>query len=147
MEIRVFNETKRKIKKSLIERIEKEFKRTKLTGKVSKKACNLIIYTPKKISKLNKELFDRTGHTDVISVPNPIENSDEIGDIYICLKVVEDNAKRYKTTLNEEFTRIIVHGILHLLGFQHKKSFGESNEEMFKVQEDVVRKIFINNQL
>ena len=52
---------------------------------------------------------------------NDKEESGSIsGDIYISLERVRDNAIKYKVTAEEEFRRILVHGILHLLGYDDK---------------------------
>lgn len=59
----------------------------------------------------------------------------ELGDILICPDVVRDNSIRFGTKFEEELVRMIVHGILHLLGFDHVGKLGENDEEMFSIQE------------
>lgn len=143
MKIDVFNETKHKIKKELIQNVQSVF--TKKGFK--EQSCNLIIHEGVEIKKLNKELFGKNNSTDVISVQNPLykeEKDISIGDVYICMEVIKMNALEFKVDLDEETVRIIVHGILHLLGHDHLKPFGESKEKMFDLQEELTREVIKN---
>ncbi len=158
MKINAFNETKFEIDKRIISKIETLFNNLKLSDFSSERknrispllrpntTCNLILYDKRNITNLNKKLFKRKSPTDVISLNNPDYSHNKIfmGDIYICPQVVKENAKKFNTDNKEELIRIIIHGILHLSGFDHKKSFDQTNEKMFKIQEILVSKI-INN--
>lgn len=146
MEIHLFNETIRKIQSSDLGKVEKVFDKSFKPSKVYKKSCNLIVVSEKKIVELNKELFNSSLYTDVISINTskpktsglqPLAN---IGDIYICPEVIFENAKKYNVSYNEELTRVIIHGILHLLGYDHTKPFGKSKEKIFKLQEQLLEK-------
>ncbi len=161
MKIHFYNETKANIDKKLVTEIAKTFssitnkfttkhKISKRIAQASKQSsCNLIAVSKRKIQLLNNELFDKNLFTDVISI-NASSNTHNLklktqdlslGDIYICPKVIKSNANDFSLPYKEELARIIIHGILHLLGFDHKESFGESEEEMFQVQEEIVRKV------
>lgn len=149
MKIKLFNETTSLIKKRDLKKIEDVFNNSFKPSKVYKKSCNLILVSAKKIVKLNKELFNSSLYTDVISINAPkiqeysksIRSVQIIGDIYICSEVVFENAKNYNVSYNEELTRVIIHGILHLLGYDHIKPFGKSKEKMFELQELLLKKI------
>lgn len=93
---------------------------------------------PAEITKLNSRLFSRNIPTDVISV-----NLDEFsGEIFLCEKQIKLNAKNFNISVNEEMIRIIVHGILHLAGFDHKKAFeANSKEKMYILQEKITSNI------
>lgn len=151
MQINVFNETKEKIQNKLIKQIVDVISKSRQLNLPRLSSINLIIQSTKSITRLNKKLFNRDTPTDVISVNQPTAYSlppllsragrqptASIGDVYICPKVIKSNAKKYKVSYNEELARIIIHGILHLLGYDHKKPFGESKEKMFKVQEKLL---------
>lgn len=43
------------------------------------------------------------------------------GDIYMSLDRIQENAKKYKTRIREELHRVMVHGVLHLIGYKDKK--------------------------
>ena len=60
--------------------------------------------------------IDRT--TDVLSFP---QDNKFLGDLVISYPTAIKNAKRYKTKIKYEIQRLIVHGILHLNGYDHKK--------------------------
>ena len=151
----IFNKTQNLINRKLIKAIEKALKNSRAILPIDSKArCNLILFPIKRIRKLNKELFNRNSLTDVISINNPIYNKkveikntqeiNNLGDIYICPEVISKNAEKYGTSFQEELARVIIHGILHLLGYDHKKPFGESSENMFKIQEELIEKIKTN---
>ncbi|MBU4298558.1 rRNA maturation RNase YbeY [Patescibacteria group bacterium] len=57
-----------------------------------------------------------------------------LGELVICLREVKKNAKRYETTFEKELTKVLIHGTLHLLGYDHEKSEQEA-ERMRKKEE------------
>ncbi|MGK9369042.1 rRNA maturation RNase YbeY [Melioribacter sp. Ez-97] len=71
----------------------------------------------KSIVELNKKYLNHNYATDVISL-NYSENSSIIdGEIFICYYVAEENAKKYGVTFDDELKRLVIHGILHLIGY------------------------------
>jgi probable rRNA maturation factor len=88
---------------------------------------------------LNQEHLDHDTLTDIITFryqehPNPIES-----DIYISVERVKENALGFGVSFEEELHRVMVHGILHLLGFKDK---GELAEKEMRKHEDEALKIF-----
>ena len=78
------------------------------------------------IARLNKEYRGKDGPTDILSFEQGDEYLDEegeswfvAGDIIISLDMLESNAKQYETTEDEELKRLLIHGILHLDGYDH----------------------------
>lgn len=72
--------------------------------------------------QLNKEYrnIDRT--TDILSFPQNIEPKNYmLGDIVISYQTALRHSEKYKITIYEEFRKLLIHGILHLLGYDHKK--------------------------
>ncbi len=49
-----------------------------------------------------------------------VDNINVKGDIYISIERVKENASKYKTTFINELNRVIIHGVLHLIGFNDK---------------------------
>ena len=98
------------------------------------------------IQEINKEYRHIDKETDVISFAFlDGENKEEIlssltevvlGDIYICVDVAIEHAKEYGNTLNRELRFLFVHGLLHLLGYDHMKK--EDEEIMFPLQEKIL---------
>lgn len=81
---------------------------------------NFIYCDDDKILHVNNEYLGHNYYTDVIT----FDTSDYFskkqsinGDIFISIDTVESNAKEYGSTFEEEFHRVTIHGILHLLGF------------------------------
>ena len=62
------------------------------------------------------------------------------GEIVICLREVKKNAKRANIALKKELTRVLIHGILHLLGYDHEKSKIEA-EKMREKEETYVKNV------
>ena len=60
-----------------------------------------------------------------------------LGDIYICIEKVHQQAKEYGHSFKRELTFLAVHGLLHLLGYDHMNKIDE--EKMFKKQEEVLK--------
>ena len=71
-----------------------------------------------KMRDLNKTYRSINKTTDVLSFP---QDDEFLGDLVISYPTAKKNSKRYKTTIKKEFKRLIIHGILHLLGYNHKK--------------------------
>jgi len=73
--------------------------------------------------------------TDVLSFE--VSDSKKEGEIYICPEYVYTFFQGNQ--FEEEILRLIIHGTLHILGYDHKESMNESlDEEMFKVQEELL---------
>ncbi len=96
---------------------------------------NVVFVQPKYIQKLNKQYRGIDLVTDVLS----FNISSRDGEIYICPAYVYESFKG--SDFEEEILRLIIHGTLHILGYNHKGSLNDSsNEGMFKLQEDLIIK-------
>ncbi len=83
-------------------------------------AINYIFTSPKEILRINKEYLNHDYFTDIITF-NYCENNIINGDIYICIDTVKNNSFRFDVTFNEELHRVMIHGILHLVGYNDQK--------------------------
>lgn len=95
--------------------IEKVFKYLKLSDKTE--VCVSFI-NDKAMRELNKKYKDTDRTTDVLSF---CQDGDLLGDIVISLEMAKRHADIYKTTVEKEVERLLIHGMLHLLGYDHKK--------------------------
>jgi len=96
---------------------------------------NVVFVQPKYIQRLNKQYRGVDLVTDVLS----FNISPDSGEIYICPAYVHKSFKG--NDFEEEILRLIIHGTLHILGYDHKGSLNDSSkEEMFKLQEDLIVK-------
>ena len=63
-------------------------------------------------------------------------NSEDLGEIYICYDICLKNAKKYGNSFDREFCFLFIHGLLHLLGYDHQTK--EQEEVMFKLQDEIL---------
>jgi probable rRNA maturation factor len=102
-----------------------------------------IIFTSKEyIQDLNMQYRGIDSVTDVLSFT--LNTEPLVGEVYICPKYILENIPIEK--FQEEILRNIVHGILHILGYDHVGEFTKENEkeEMFVKQEEILREIWYN---
>lgn len=107
-------------------------------------AINIIFTSSSEMKRLNRQFRKKDSVTDVLSFT--IEQDPLIGEIYICPEYI---SAKYPF---EEVLRDILHGFLHLLGYEHTNYFSESlknKEEMFVKQEDILQNVLdeINNRV
>jgi probable rRNA maturation factor len=91
--------------------------------------------------ELNKTYREKDYPTDVLSFPFEEELPEGgyyLGDIFICHPVAEEQAKENGVTLEEELFTLMVHGVLHLGGYDHEMDEGE----MLELQERLIKKHF-----
>lgn len=108
--------------------------------KVKKATFNIIFITDTEIQKINKQYRNQDKPTDVISFALE-ENKKEqaflkervLGDIYISIDRAKKQADDYNHSLKRELCFLAVHGLLHLLGYDHQTK--EEEKIMFKKQE------------
>jgi len=103
---------------------------------LTQKDIELLVVHNDEIQQLNKEHRNIDKATDVLSFPMDFEfDNMPLGSIVISVDYVEEKAKEYGHTFNEEFNLLFIHGLLHLLGFEHEIDNGEhraKEEELIK---------------
>ncbi|MBC8182061.1 rRNA maturation RNase YbeY [candidate division KSB1 bacterium] len=89
------------------------------TENINEALVNVIFVDDKQITGLNKKYLHKDSATDVISflLESDTEKKSLEGEVYANLEQIERQALEYKTTKTEEFFRIIIHGVLHLVGY------------------------------
>ena len=73
----------------------------------------------KYLHKINLEFLDHDTYTDIITFDYSVGN-EVISEIYISIDRVEENAKKYSQTFENEMHRVMIHGVLHLCGYKDK---------------------------
>ncbi|OQY29568.1 MAG: rRNA maturation RNase YbeY [Candidatus Cloacimonetes bacterium 4572_55] len=76
------------------------------------------------IRRLNRDFLDKDRPTDVIAFNLSLDNQPLIGDIYISVDQARLQAAEYTVSLENEIVRLVAHGMLHLLGYDHRNSEG-----------------------
>ena len=136
-----------KIYEDIIKKTVKQcFEEEKLMG--SKLYISITLTTPEKIREINNEYRNIDKPTDVLSFPMfekdelklKIENNDFIhedvlGDIVVSIDQVEKQAKEYGHSFEREFAYMIVHGLYHLMGYDHIK---EEDKLLMRPKEEKV---------
>lgn len=85
------------------------------------------------LHKLNVEFLDHDTLTDIISFDNSLGKLLN-GDIFISVERVRDNAADFKVSFQEELHRVMIHGILHYMGYKDKS---EDEKKEMRKQEDL----------
>jgi rRNA maturation RNase YbeY len=80
----------------------------------------------KTIIDINRQYLKHDYYTDVITFDYS-ENDKLSGDIFISIDTVKTNAEKFKTDYHEELHRVMIHGILHLCGYEDKTQAGKKN--------------------
>ena len=86
-------------------------------SKYIKSRMSIIITNDEYLRNLKIKYFNMDIFTDVITFNLSDDNKELDAEIYISWDRVNDNAKKYKQSVNQELKRIIIHGCLHLMGF------------------------------
>lgn len=98
------------------------------------------------IAELNERWMEKTGPTDVLAFPmdelrpglvNEEPEEGVLGDIVLCVRVAEQQAQEAGHPTQDEVQLLTVHGILHLLGYDHAEP--EDHKEMFDLQAELLR--------
>ena len=97
--------------------IEKSVKKEGL----SIESLNYVFCSDKYLLEINKQFLDHNYYTDIISFDLSEVPGQLIGEVYISVDRVKDNAKIQGATFSEELLRVIFHGALHFCGYKDKK--------------------------
>ncbi len=91
-----------------------------------------------KIQEINKDFRHKDYVTDVISFAlwDSGIKTDLLGELYICYKKIQEQAKKYNHSFKRELCFLFVHGLLHLLGYDHENESDE--KKMFSLQEEIL---------
>jgi probable rRNA maturation factor len=96
----------------------------------------------RRITALNRRHLNHGGSTDVISFGlTSVPTGPIVGDIYIAPDVARRNAIAHGVSIREELTRLVVHGVLHVLGFDHPNGSGRDRSPMWRRQEELVARL------
>ena len=99
---------------------------------------NFLIVGDKRMIHFNKTYLNHDYSTDIITFDNS-ENKKINGDIVISIERVKENSKKYKVKLEDELRRVMVHGLLHLLGYDDKN---EKEKKRIRKKENYYLEIY-----
>jgi probable rRNA maturation factor len=104
----------------------------------SRWSVSLLIVDDAAIRRLNREWRGIDRATDVLSFPAGEDPSRVLGDIVISGPRAVEQARRYRVTTTQELRRLLVHGILHLMGYDHVK---RQERQAMRAKEDELLRV------
>nr|WP_067056380.1 rRNA maturation RNase YbeY [Mucilaginibacter sp. L294] len=79
-----------------------------------------IFCTDEYLLQINRQYLDHDTYTDIITFDNSEEEGVIVGDIFISIERIRENAGKFNVTESHELHRVLIHGALHLLGYTDK---------------------------
>lgn len=152
MEINIINETNYCINEEITQLIHKIAEKTKEILKLKEAyIVSTIFVDPKQIHEINLQYRNIDKPTDVISFALMDEAltylnqeaQQELGDIFINVEAIKQQAIQYGHSEQRELCFLFGHGLLHLLGYDHKTK--EEETAMFQLQEEIIDEIIPRN--
>ncbi len=106
---------------------------------------SVLIVDDPQITALNKQYLHRSGPTNVIAFPMhtdvfPNINPGLLGDVVISVETAAKEGKSIGIGMEERFIQLLVHGILHLIGYDHEKSEAQA-EKMAEKENEILKSI------
>ncbi len=97
------------------------------------------------IRRLNREYRGKDKATDVLSFSRiesatPVSAEPDLGDVIVCWEMAKRQTREFHTTRPTEVQRLVVHGILHVFGYDHERGPAEARR-MFALQESILRRL------
>lgn len=96
---------------------------------------NLIVIGAEEMAQMNEKFRGKTGPTDILTFSyysSSLKKNDTAGEIYLCLDKIKLYAKESWKTYKEQLEYIIIHGLTHLMGYDHENE--ADWQEMEKVE-------------
>ena len=121
----------------------KETLNTAYKSKKNNLEVSFLLTSDSNIRLLNKNYRNKDRSTNVLAFPMNQNNFGEdyiVGDVVISLQRILSESKKLKIQKYKYLSQITIHGVLHLLGFDHKSN--KQHEEMNKIEQKVFKKIF-----
>lgn len=106
---------------------------------IDDKSFSVLLTDNSKMRELNKKFRNINNSTDVLSFPYMEKDSSYLGDIAISLYKAKEQAKTYNENIENELARLLIHGMLHLLG---EKDYTQTDKKkMWEKQEKILKQI------
>jgi probable rRNA maturation factor len=112
--------------------LQKELRNPNLN--LSKRELTIVFLDLNAAKKLNLQHRDKNYATDVLSFEG--HSSSELGELVICPQVVKRQAKEHELSFRAELGYMLIHGVLHLLGYDHERSKSDAIV-MFQIQDQL----------
>jgi rRNA maturation RNase YbeY len=111
---------------SLGARVTRSARRLLRALRLSGAELSVVLVSDAEMRRLNRRWRGRDRPTDVLSFPQDEGRNGLLGDVVISLDTARRQAAEQGTTLGREADRLLIHGLLHLLGYDHERSPAEA---------------------
>jgi probable rRNA maturation factor len=143
MKVLVINESRVRAPRKFIEiwcgQLQMQFLKRKIMGSQHKTMDLTVVFLdPARAKKLNQQYRQKDYATDVLSFSSSEETS--LGELVLCPQVLQRQAKEHGLTYQQELGYMLLHGILHLLGYDHETGPKDA-DIMFGIQDEVFAKL------
>lgn len=120
--VEINNLTTNKVDENFLKKVAKVV----LEGERKKESnLSVALIGSQRMRKLNKKYLGKNRVTDVLAFGKNKKfpaSETELGELVICLREVKKNVKRFKLPFEKELAQVLIHGILHLLNYNHERS-------------------------
>ena len=142
MKLEIINKEKsflvsKKFLKDTLQFFEKALIRKKILPEDLNKRLIIVFVSATSIRNLNKKFLKKNYVTDILSFSPLQENS--FGELVLCTAKIKSQAKEHHLDVEEETAYLVLHGLLHLLGYQHEQGGGLA-KKMYKIQDEIFYK-------
>lgn len=143
MQVLIINESKHSVPRKFIQEwmdsVVAELKKRKvLNAEKARRELTLVFLDKKPAQKINNEFRGRDYATDVLSFDSMDPGS--FGELVICPEVLKKQAKEHKLSFQKELGYMLLHGTLHLLGYDHETNEKDA-KEMFDLQDAIFERL------
>ena len=101
---------------------------------------NFIFCNDEYLYQINVEYLNHDTYTDIITFDNSEEQGKIESDIFISIERVKENADKLKITFEQELHRVMIHGVLHLLGYKDKT---KTDKQTMRTKEDEALSVLV----
>jgi probable rRNA maturation factor len=102
---------------------------------------SVVFLSDEEIREMNRRFLGRDYATDVLAFPLQEHGEPVVGDVFVGAEQVERQATEHGVPHPEEVLRVVVHGVLHLLGHDHPEGASRTESEMWRRQEALVARL------
>lgn len=145
MKLIIVNNTKSRISAPKLQKLMNSIRRYFLKKRVrnkkllsQKKELTIVFLSRSEMQKLNKQFRNKERPTDILSFAS--HDQDSLGELLLCTDVLIAQAKRHGHSFTDEITYMLIHGLLHLLGYDHEISKKEETL-MFQLQDKCFKEL------
>ncbi|WP_413294398.1 rRNA maturation RNase YbeY [Bdellovibrio sp. HCB185ZH] len=143
MQVLIINESKHTVPRKFIQewmdQVVAELKKRKvLNAEKARRELTLVFLDKKPAQKINNEFRGKDYATDVLSFDSMDPSS--FGELILCPEVLKKQAKEHKLTFQKELGYMLLHGTLHLLGYDHETNEKDA-KEMFDLQDAIFERL------